>query len=139
MIGGSKAHLSANGETYFQHLRFAVTVGLLAVGAGLACLIHALVPALCTTTASRTIRHLTAMLDDRERLAEIRRQASELLAFLLLLLLAALVVTPLWLVDVAAPIRLTYTSLALAIPLTLLIVNRELECVDDEPAAHQPT
>jgi hypothetical protein len=127
MIRVSKAHLMAAGESYLHHLRFATTVGVLAIGAGVACLIHGLVPGLCTGTASRTIRRLTAMLDERHLLAETRAEASELIAFILLLALASAVAAPLWLVRVEPIIRLTYTALAFAIPLTLLIVNRELE------------
>jgi hypothetical protein len=127
MIRTSRAHLLATGEDYFRHLRFATTVGLLAIGAGVACLIHGLIPGMCTGTASRTIRHLTAMLDERDLLSETRAQASELLAFVLLLALASAVVAPLWLVPVEPVIRLVYSALAFAIPLTLLIVNRELE------------
>lgn len=135
MIDGSKAHLRANGETYVEHLRFAATVGALAIGAGLACLIHALIPALCTTTASRTIRHLTALLGERGQLVETRAAASELLAFLFLLALSAAVVVPMWLLPMADILRVAYSALALAIPLTLLLTNRELACRDDEVPA----
>ena len=34
MIKGTRAHLRANGETYVEHLRFAGTVAMLAIGAG---------------------------------------------------------------------------------------------------------
>jgi hypothetical protein len=127
MIRSSRAHLSANGETYVEHLRFAATVGVLAIGAGAACLIHAVIPALCTSTASRTIRQIHTLLEARERLVEVRDQAAELIAFVLLLALAAAVVAPLWLLPVAASISLAFTALAFSIPLTLLLVSRELD------------
>lgn len=132
MIKGTRAHLRANGETYVEHLRFAGTVAMLAIGAGLACFIHALVPALCTTTASRTIRHLTTLLARRDTLDETRAEASELLAFLFLLMLGAAVVAPMWLLPVPNLLRFVYSGLALAIPLTLLITNRELARRDDD-------
>lgn len=62
MIGRSKAHLVAAGETYWEHLRFARTIGLLSLSAGIACLIHAIIPSLCTTTASRTIGRINQLL-----------------------------------------------------------------------------
>ena len=46
------------GESYFQHMRFALVVGTLATGAGLACLLHAFVPALCERTCSRAVASL---------------------------------------------------------------------------------
>ena len=88
-------------------------------------------PALCTTTASRTIRHLTTLLAQRDQLTETRAEASELLAFLFLLMLSAAVVAPMWLLPVPNVLRFVYAGLALAIPLTLLITNRELASGDD--------
>jgi len=65
MIGASKRHLGDAGEGYFQHLRFAAKVGTVAIGGGLACFAHALVPALFTTTGSRAIRRLNELIDGR--------------------------------------------------------------------------
>jgi hypothetical protein len=135
MISGSKAHLRANGETYVEHLRFAATIAMLSLGAGLACLIHALVPALCTTTASRTFRQITALLGARDQLDETRAQASDLLAFLFLMMLSVAVVMPVWLLPITNVLRLTYSTLALSIPLTLLMTNRELVSGGDEVPA----
>ena len=67
MIGASKRHLGEVGEGYFQHLRFATRVGAVAIGGGLACIAHALVPALFPTTGSRAIRRLNQMIEDRAR------------------------------------------------------------------------
>ena len=67
MIGASKRHLGEVGEGYFQHLRFATKVGAVAIGGGLACIAHALVPALFPTTGSRAIRRLNQMIEDRAR------------------------------------------------------------------------
>ena len=65
MIGASKRHLGDAGESYVQHLRFATKVGVVAIGGGLACFAHALVPAMFTTTGSRAIRRLNQLIDDR--------------------------------------------------------------------------
>ncbi len=51
-------HPASVGETYGQHLRFAVAVGLRMLGGGVACVIHGVFPFLFTTTGSRTISHL---------------------------------------------------------------------------------
>ena len=55
-------HPASVGETYFQHLRFASRTGATMVVGGLACFVHGLMPFLCTTTGSRTIRALAARL-----------------------------------------------------------------------------
>lgn len=56
-------------ETYLQHMGVALSFGFwLAVAAG-AALIHALVPALCETTASRIIRSLHARMSARHATA----------------------------------------------------------------------
>ena len=67
MIGASKQHLGEAGEGYVEHLRFATKVGAVAVGGGLACFAHALVPAIFPSTGSRAIRRLNQLLDERRR------------------------------------------------------------------------
>ena len=67
MIGASRRHLGEVGEGYFEHLRFAVKVGAVAVGGGLACFAHALVPALFPATGSAAIRRVNRMIDERSR------------------------------------------------------------------------
>ena len=69
VIGASKRHLGDAGESYLEHLRFATKVGALAIGGGLACFAHALVPAWFSTTGSRAIRRLNQLIDDRQPLA----------------------------------------------------------------------
>lgn len=60
-------HPASAGETYLQHLRRALRVAAtLAMAAG-AALVHALVPALCTTRASDTI---FALHDDLRRVRD---------------------------------------------------------------------
>jgi hypothetical protein len=134
MIGKSRAHLRAADEGYWQHFRFATTFGLLATAAGIAALLHALVPALCTSTASRVIKHLGQLVEDRGRIDLIEREAVEARAFVLLLMLAAAVVAPLWIIEAPTILRASYTILAFALPATLLISNPDLVSAG-EPAA----
>jgi hypothetical protein len=53
-------HPRAVGETYLEHGRVAGSVGFKMIGAGLACLVHAVLPFLFVTTGSRTILALHA-------------------------------------------------------------------------------
>ena len=126
MIRQSRSHLRAAGEGYWQHFRFATTFGLLAAAAGIAALIHAFIPAFCTCTASRIVRHLGHLIDDRQMIDVIERDAVEARAFVLLLILAAVVVAPLWILDVPTGLRLVYTVLAFMLPATLLVSNPDL-------------
>ena len=65
------AHPGSVGETYGQHLRFALLFGTRMTLGGLAAAIHALLPFLFITTASRVLEQLNAMRDRdaRRRLA----------------------------------------------------------------------
>jgi hypothetical protein len=51
-------HPRSVGEGYVEHLRNAVGFGGAMLVAGLACVIHAFVPAMFTTTGSRTVKRL---------------------------------------------------------------------------------
>lgn len=51
-------HPESVGETYLEHQRHAAAFGITMVTAGIACLLHALVPALFVTTGSRAIKRL---------------------------------------------------------------------------------
>ena len=126
MITRSRAHLRDAGEGYWQHFRFATTFGLMAAAAGFAAIIHAFVPAMCTHTASRIIRHLGQLVEDRSRIDAIESEAVEARAFVLLLFLAAAVVAPLWVLDAPTTLRIAYTLLAFSLPAVLLISNPEL-------------
>ena len=134
MIGQSRAHLREAGEGYWQHFRFATTFGLLALAAGIAALLHALVPAMCTHTASRIVRHLGQLLEDRSKIDAIESEAVEARAFVMLLILATAVVAPLWLMGAPMALKLAYTVLAYALPAMLMISNPELISTE-EPAA----
>jgi hypothetical protein len=51
-------HPATVGETYSEHARSAASFGVSMLLGALACFLHALVPAFCTTTASRIIARL---------------------------------------------------------------------------------
>jgi len=51
-------HPQEVGETYAEHMATAFGFGTAMLRGGLACLIHGLLPFLCTTTGSATIRRL---------------------------------------------------------------------------------
>ena len=55
------AHPASVGETYGQHLRFALRFGALMTAGGLAALVHALLPFLFVTTAGRISDELVRM------------------------------------------------------------------------------
>jgi hypothetical protein len=59
------SHPASVGESYFQHQRVALFFALSLLGAGLAALVHAIIPALCKRTAGDTIRALYARLERR--------------------------------------------------------------------------
>jgi hypothetical protein len=60
-----KAHPASVGESYSQHCGFAFAVGLRMIGAGLACVLHGLLPFLFVHTGSTCIRELSANLGTR--------------------------------------------------------------------------
>jgi hypothetical protein len=53
------------GETYTEHASHACSIGLRMIGAGLACLVHAVLPGLCVRTASRTVNAITDLMQQR--------------------------------------------------------------------------
>jgi hypothetical protein len=61
------AHPASVGETYGQHLRFALRFGVRMTLGGLAAALHALFPFLLITTASRVLDELNALRDRNGR------------------------------------------------------------------------
>lgn len=59
------AHPATVDESYFQHMRFALGFAFWLTVAGLAALVHAVIPALCETTASGILRRLVARMEAR--------------------------------------------------------------------------
>ncbi len=70
ILGQSRDHLRSCGESYFEHLKFATRSGAVLVGAGLACMVHGLLPGLFTTTGSRTVKSLAVTFSTRGRRPE---------------------------------------------------------------------
>jgi hypothetical protein len=61
------AHPASVGESYADHARFAGATGVRLVLAGLACVVHALLPFLFVRTASDCIRELSHDIARRQR------------------------------------------------------------------------
>lgn len=58
-------HPAAVNETFLQHMRFAFGFSFWLGVASLAALVHAFIPALCQTTASRILKRLHARIEAR--------------------------------------------------------------------------
>ncbi len=58
-------HPASVNETYFGHMRFAFGFAFWLFAAAMAAMVHAIVPALCETTASRILGRLTARMQSR--------------------------------------------------------------------------
>jgi len=61
------AHPASVGETYGEHFRFALAFGVRMTLGGLAAMVHAALPFLFITTASRALERLNAMRADHRR------------------------------------------------------------------------
>jgi len=131
MLKRSRDHLLGAGETYFQHLRFALLVGFITVGAGLACIIHALVPALCEKTCSRTLGQLGSLFADRHQLQRFEDEASGVFTFAALVLLSVATVSLPAVAGGPFPLILAVGALAFSIPAVFLSTNPDLEPVTE--------
>lgn len=129
MLRASRAHLAEVGETYFEHMRFALLVGVIAVGAGLACLIHALVPGVCQRTCSRAVASLQRLFEDRGELDIIAAENSALIIFVLLTALSLITAVTLAICTAGTLIGLVVLPQAFALPLIFLSQNTDLEAV----------
>lgn len=77
MISSSRAHLEEVSESYFEHLGAALRFSASLALASAACALHALIPGICTNTASRSIADLHLRLSKRPApSAAARRNAS---------------------------------------------------------------
>ena len=65
MFKASRDHLDEVQENYFEHLLAALSISGLLAKAGIACAVHAIVPGLCTRTASRCIARVSSNLNRR--------------------------------------------------------------------------
>ncbi len=60
-------HLNEANESYVVHFIFSIKAALTLITAGLALFIHAIVPFLFTTTASRTVKKINDQMQHRAR------------------------------------------------------------------------
>jgi Family of unknown function (DUF6356) len=67
------AHPASVGETYGEHLRFALAFGVRMTFGGIAAMIHAVFPFLFVTTGSRTLDGLNALRNRGAQAASARR------------------------------------------------------------------
>jgi gamma-F420-2:alpha-L-glutamate ligase len=137
IIGRSGKHLSKVGESYLQHMRFAGAVGSLMVIAGGACIIHALVPALFEDKASRTIRLLHRVIEDRAAADTAFVSDSEADGLLTLMALALLAAAMPWLLGAEALVAAPMSLLSLAFPVAAFYAAGEATGAQEagEPAA----
>lgn len=126
MLKTSKAHLAQVGESYFEHMQFALLVAIMAIGAGYACLIHAIVPALCPHSCSRTLGLLQRLFADRSQLRSVANEASSVILFVTLSALSTLtaIVVAYW--TAGTLVGLVVIPEAFALPLIFLSQNPDL-------------
>jgi hypothetical protein len=65
MFHSSKFHLDQVHESYSQHLRAALGIAFRLAAASAACGLHAIIPGLCTRSASRRVAQVHARLANR--------------------------------------------------------------------------
>lgn len=128
MLASTRRHLRGADESYFQHLRFAALVGLMLLAAGVACLLHAIFPALCRRSASGIVRSVGELMVDRSRLGNTTRGASGPLTLIGLLILCAI---PAALLVSAGPhvLSLPLGLLLAGLPIAFLFSNPDLDPV----------
>ena len=128
MFIAARNHLREAGESYWEHLRFAALVGTMLLAAGVACLVHALVPALCRRSASGIVRLVGELMADRSRLRQTAKAASGPLTLVGLLLLS---VPPALLLILGGFHTLTVplALLVAALPAAYLLSNPDLDPV----------
>ncbi|PTS83909.1 MULTISPECIES: DUF6356 family protein [unclassified Caulobacter] len=73
MLKSFTHHPDSVGETYGQHMGVAFGFGMTLIGAGLACLVHGLLPFAFERTGSDTVRGLNDRLSRRRAVAETGR------------------------------------------------------------------
>jgi gamma-F420-2:alpha-L-glutamate ligase len=133
IVAASRAHLAEVGESYREHFRFAAAFGRQMCLGGLACLLHALVPALFADRGSRTVTMLGEVVADRggPAAARLRGESMEpsdagrapLLPLAMMAMWAAAIP---WLLGAAWPIALLFSLLSAAfIPAFLWVERRE--------------
>ena len=75
------AHPRTVDETYLQHCGFAARIGSRLLLAGMAAMVHAIVPCLCETTASRIVLAMNSDIVARRAKANQSQAAAPLFGF----------------------------------------------------------
>jgi|SRR5690349_8631226 len=127
MLRASKRHLADVGETYFEHMRFALLVGTLATGAGLACILHALIPAMCERSCSRAIASLQRLFVDRSRTEEVIAENSALLIFVVLTAISLITCVAVTVCTAGSWLALVVIPQSFTLPIVFLSQNRGLD------------
>ena len=65
MFNDSKKHLHDAGESYTQHLLFALNIAMKMLVAGMQCFLHALIPGIFKASGSNTIKELYNRINNR--------------------------------------------------------------------------
>ena len=66
MMDKSREHLNDANETYFEHMSKALKISLQLFIGSLMAFIHALLPSVFTTSASRKIKKLHSLIENRD-------------------------------------------------------------------------
>ena len=74
-------HPEAVGESYFEHMGVALSFAGPLLSAGMAALVHAVLPFLCVTTASSTVKQLHARMVNRRPRPSVGSAPDSLLAW----------------------------------------------------------
>lgn len=127
MLQASRQHLADVDETYFEHMRFALLVGTLATGAGLACILHAVIPALCERSCSRAIASLQKLFANRSRMAEVSAENSALLIWVALTAVSLLTCVAVTICTAGSWLALLVIPQSFTLPIVFLSQNRGLD------------
>ena len=65
MFNDSKKHLHDAGESYTQHLLFALSIAMKMLVAGMQCFLHALIPRIFKASGSNAIKELYNRINNR--------------------------------------------------------------------------
>jgi len=138
LLGRGRAHLASVGETYAQHMHFALAVGCLLVMAGIACLAHALLPGLFQDKASKAVARLHAAFERRAEAEPAFIAQSDAGGLLILLLLSFAVALMPWLGGADVGISASMSLLALGVPVAALRGAATGEDEDEEDLSSAP-
>ncbi len=70
MLGSFTRHPKSVGESYGEHMGVAWSFGFTLLGAGLACIVHGILPFAFERTGSQTVRRLNERLSNRTARAD---------------------------------------------------------------------